>query len=66
MAHDRDRLAILLLGHLNDAHTLEEAVATALEYGLFDLERQERLILRTIAKDYFVLPGTADTDSDDE
>ncbi len=42
------------------------AVATALEYGLFDLERLERLILRTIAKDYFVLPGGADTDDDDE
>jgi hypothetical protein len=37
----------------------------ALQYGLFDLERLERLILRTIAKDYFVLPGT-DTDDDDE
>ena len=43
-----------------------KAVATALEYGLFDLERLERLILRTIAKDYFVLPGGADTDDDDE
>jgi hypothetical protein len=43
-----------------------KAVATALEYGLFDLERLERLILRTIAKDYFVLPGGADTDHDDE
>ena len=44
-----------------------KAVATALEYGLFDLERLERLILRTIAKDYFVLPcGGADRDNDDE
>jgi formaldehyde-activating enzyme involved in methanogenesis len=43
-----------------------KAVATALEYGLFDLERLEQLILRTIAKDYFVLPGGADTDDDDE
>lgn len=42
------------------------AVATALQYGLFDLERLERLILRTIAKDYFVLPGGFDTDDDDE
>lgn len=43
-----------------------KAVATALEYGLFDLERLERLILRTIAKDYFVLPDAADTDNDNE
>jgi len=43
-----------------------KAVATALEYGLFDLERLERLILRTIARDYFVLPGAADRDDDDE
>jgi Mu transposase-like protein len=43
-----------------------KAVATALRYGLFDLERLERLILRTIAKDYFVLPGGPDTDDDDE
>jgi len=42
-----------------------KAVATALEYGLFDLERLERLILRTIARDYFVLPGGRDTDDDD-
>jgi hypothetical protein len=38
-----------------------KAVATALQYGLFDLERLERLILRTIAKDYFLLPGGPDT-----
>jgi hypothetical protein len=44
-----------------------KAVATALEYGLFDLERLERLILRTIAKDYFVLSGGGgDRDNDDE
>ena len=45
---------------------VRKAVATALEYRLFDLERLERLILRTIAKDYFVLPGGTDTDDDDE
>jgi len=45
---------------------LSKAVATALQYGLFDLDRLERLILRTIAKDYFVLPGAKDTDDDDE
>jgi hypothetical protein len=45
---------------------LSKAAATALEYGLFDLERLERLILRTIAKDYFVLPGGGNRDDDDE
>jgi Mu transposase-like protein len=43
-----------------------QAVGTALEYGLFDLDRVERLILRTIAKDYFVLPGGGGTEDDDE
>jgi len=42
------------------------AVATALQYGLFDLKRLERLILRTIAKDYFVLPGASGADDDHE
>ena len=35
---------------------LVAAVKTAQHYGLFDLERLERLILRQIASDYFVLP----------
>jgi hypothetical protein len=43
-----------------------KATSTALEYGLFDLERLERLILRTVARDYFVIPGAADRDDDDE
>jgi hypothetical protein len=55
-----------LLGLLREypREAVAKAVATALEYGLFDLQRLERLILRTIAKDYFVLPGG--TDDDDE
>lgn len=32
-----------------------EAVTTALQYGLFDLDRLERLTLRLIAHEYFVL-----------
>jgi hypothetical protein len=31
------------------------AVTLALQYGLFDLDRLERLTLRVIAKDYFIL-----------
>ena len=60
----RRRLLALCREYPKEAVT--KAVSTALEYGLFDLERLERLILRTIAKDYFVLPGSADTDDDDE
>jgi hypothetical protein len=42
------------------------AVATALEYGLFDLERLERLVLRHVGRDYFVLPSQDDPEDDDE
>jgi hypothetical protein len=51
---------------------LVAAVKNAQHYGLFDLERLERLILRQIASEYFVLPidGTAPppsgTESDDD
>ena len=31
------------------------AVTLAQQYGLFDLDRLERLTLRVIAKDYFIL-----------
>jgi len=42
------------------------ALRTALEYGLFDLERVERMILRKLASDYFqVGPGRGDGDDDD-
>lgn len=33
------------------------AVASAEQYGLFDLDRLERLVLKQIATDYFVLPA---------
>jgi transposase len=35
------------------------AVATALEFGLFDLERLDRMVLRHIGRDYFVLEPAA-------
>jgi hypothetical protein len=34
---------------------LLEAIATAAQYGLFDLERVENLILRQLAREYFLL-----------
>ena len=36
---------------------LEKAVGAALEYGLIDLGRIERLVLRHIAGEFFRLPG---------
>jgi len=42
------------------------AVDTALQYGLFDLERLERLVLRHVGRDYFVLPGQDDDPEDDD
>jgi len=45
---------------------LLEALRTALEYGLFDLERVERMILRKLASEYFqVSPGPGEGDDDD-
>jgi hypothetical protein len=42
---------------------LLEAVRTAAHYGLYDLERVERMVLREIAGEYFVL---RDNDDDEE
>jgi hypothetical protein len=36
-----------------------------LQYGLFDLDRLERLTLRLIAKEYFVLADDEREDADD-
>jgi transposase len=43
------------------------AVNRAERYGLFDLDRLERLVLKQIATEYFVLPASEkDTEHDDE
>jgi hypothetical protein len=44
---------------------LLRALETAAYYRLYDLERLERMILRTLAHDYFLLP-LPDKDTDDE
>jgi transposase len=45
---------------------LVEAVRTAAHFGLFDLERVERLLLRSLARDFFfVAPGAPGGDEDD-
>jgi hypothetical protein len=38
------------------------ALRTAQHYGLYDLERLERMVLRNIAGDFFTLPDTEDND----
>ena len=48
---------------------LLDAFGTAAHYGLFDLERVERLLLRALARDFFFLapgaPGDDDSDPED-
>jgi hypothetical protein len=41
------------------------ALQEAQRYGMADLDRLERMVLRRIARDFFVLPGDAHTDPDD-
>lgn len=47
-----------------------DAMSTALEealaFGMADLERLERMVLRRVAHDYFVLPRRPDGEEDDE
>jgi transposase len=38
------------------------ALAEALRFGMADLERLERMVLRRIARDFFILPRDAETD----
>ena len=44
---------------------LREAIAEAEQYGLFDLDRVERMVLRRIASDYFRLKGGDDSGGDE-
>jgi hypothetical protein len=56
-----------LLQLLNDYPRvpLLEALRTALAYGLFDLERVERMILRQLAHEYFQIHPDPDGDDDE-
>ena len=45
---------------------LIEAVESALDYGLSDLARIERMILARVAGDFFQLPLASDREDDDE
>ncbi len=49
------------------AAQLTAAIHTAAHYGLYDLDRVERMILRNIATAYFVVPDERnDPEPDDE
>lgn len=45
---------------------MKSALDEALVYGMADLDRLERMVLRRIARDFFVLPRGADTDPEDD
>ncbi|HKM54887.1 MAG TPA: hypothetical protein VJY33_15875 [Isosphaeraceae bacterium] len=45
---------------------LKEAVAEAERYGLFDLNRVERMVLRRIAREYFRLNDNGDNGGHDD
>ena len=42
------------------------AVREAGQYGLYDLDRVERMILRRVARDYFLLDGDKEGGQDDD
>ncbi len=44
---------------------LEKAVTVALQYGLCDLDRLERLVLREVASDFFLVPSSPEDTTDD-
>ena len=62
----RDLRRLLRLVQDYPYEPLAKAVALALEYGLHDIERLERLVLRQIASDFFlIIPAKPDEDRDD-
>jgi hypothetical protein len=68
-AHSRfSRDVRRLLGFVQDypREPLAKAVGTALAYGLVDLERLERLVLREVASDFFLVPKARRNDSSDD
>lgn len=60
--HHRDLRGLLRMIDEYPSAPLLAALREALRYGLADIERLERMILRRIAKDFFVLRPDADTD----
>ena len=56
---------LLALVHDYPRTPVLQAIRTAAHYGLYDVERLERLILRQIAKEYFTLSIPPDLEEDD-
>ena len=46
--------------------SLLSAIREAARYGLYDLDRLERMILRRVARDYFLLDGDKEGGRDDD
>jgi transposase len=68
-SHGRGTLALRgLLRIVRDypREAVRAAVNTAAHYGLYDLDRIERLVLRNVSDEYFVLPATPRDDDEDE
>ena len=61
----RDVRRIARLVHDYPRPPLLAALQTATQYGLYDLERVERMLLRTLARDFFRVPPDDPEDSDD-
>ena len=43
---------------------MRHAIANAAEYGLYDLERVERVLLRSLTRDFFRVPDGDDDPED--
>jgi hypothetical protein len=61
----RDLRWLLRMVNEYPQEALSAALAQALRYGMSDLDRLERMVLRQIARDFFVLPHEAKADPDD-
>lgn len=62
----RDIRWLLRMGEEYPREALDAAIAEALKYGMSDLGRLERMVLRTIARDFFVLPRSAKADPEED
>jgi hypothetical protein len=61
----RDLRRLLRMIEEYPAEPMRTALGEAIHYGMAELDRLERMVLRRIARDFFVLPRGADTDPED-
>jgi hypothetical protein len=62
--YTRDVRRLLRFVHDYPRAPLEKAVAVALQYGLCDLDRLERLVLREVASDFFLISPASEEPDD--